>query len=477
MPSLDPDDWSDMRALGHRMIDDLFDRLAAIRERPVWRPIPPEARAAIRDEGLPVHGAGPQAAYRDFTRSVLPYELGNTHPRFMGWVHGGGNAVGMLAELLAAGLNANLGGRDHAPIEVERQVIRWSAEILGLPPDSAGLLVTGSSMANLVAVLTARHRAAGPGVREHGVGGHPLVGYASEAVHGCVPRAFDIAGLGTAALRRIGTDADGRLDPHALRAAIAADRAAGLQPFLVVGTAGGVDTGATDDLAGLAEIAAGAGLWFHVDGAFGAFARLSPSLRPLVRGIERADSVALDFHKWAQVPYDAGCFVVRDPGCQLGAFRQNLAYLTGVDRGVGGNTPWPADLGPDLSRGFRALKVWMTLKSFGTERLGEVVDECCAIARHLGALVEADERFELMVPVRLNIVCFRLRTSHPDPDWVNGELVKDLHEAGIAVPSTTMIGGRRAIRAAIVNHRTTRADVEALLDGLRHLSAAYHQFG
>ena len=469
MSGLDPDDWSELRSLGHVMLDDMFDRLQGLRETPVWQRMPDARRAELR-ETLPREGMPPARVYDEFRRLVAPYGVGNTHPRFMGWVHGGGTGIGMLAELLAGGLNANLGGRDHAPIEVERQVVRWAAEMVGMPPDSGGLLVTGSSIANMIAVLVARRHTAGAAVRTAGVGGLALVGYAGTSAHGCVPRAFDMAGLGSAALRQVECDAGHRISLPALERAVVADRAAGLRPFLVVGTAGAVDTGAVDDLAALSAFCRAQGLWFHVDGAFGALAALSPRLRGQLAGIEAADSLAFDFHKWAQVPYDAGCILVRDPTLQADTFRQNLAYLAGADRGVAANAPWPADLGPDLSRGFRALKVWMTLKTYGADRIGRMVEACCDVARHLAARVAREPLLELLAPVNLNIVCFRLLRDGADLDFLNGELVKDLHEAGIAVPSTTTIDGRRAIRAAIVNHRTTEADVDAMIDGLLMLA-------
>ncbi len=471
MAGLDPDDWQGLRALGHRMLDDMIDRLAAhgASAGPVWRPMPPEARQALRTT-LPRGPTDPAALYEAFQAQVVPYALGNTHPRFMGWVHGGGTGIGMLAELLAAGLNANLGGRDHAPIELERTVIAWAAEMVGMPVTSSGILVTGSSMANMIAVLVARRAAAGPAVRAEGVGGRGLVGYAGASAHGCIPRAFDLAGLGTGALRMVPLDADRRLSMAALAEAVQRDRAAGLTPFLVAATAGTVDTGAIDPLEAVAAFCAEQRLWFHVDGAFGALAALSPTIRPRLRGIERADSLAFDFHKWAQVPYDAGCILVRDGQAQADTFAQTLAYLSREDRGAAANAPWPCDLGPDLSRGFRALKIWMTIASYGADRMGELVDRSCAVARHLASRIEAEPFLELLAPVTLNIVCFRVCQGDGDLDHLNGELVKDLHESGIAVPSTTVIDGKRAIRAAIVNHRTTEHDVDLMIDGLLELA-------
>ncbi len=455
--SLDPEDWSALRVLGHRMLDDMVDHLAGLRDGPVWQPPP---NGETWQQPLPRAPQDLASVYQQFRRDVLPYSVGNLHPGFMGWVHGGGTAVGMLAELLAGGLNANCGGRNHAPIAVERQVIAWAAEMLGMPASTAGLLVTGTSMANLIAVLVARRAALGAGVRTGGLGGAKLVAYASDAAHGCVPRAMDMAGLGMDALRSVAAGPDGSMNVAALAAAIAADRSAGCQPFLVVGTAGSVDTGAVDDLAGLAECSRANGVWFHVDAAFGALAMLSPAQRPLLRGIEQADSVAFDFHKWAQVPYDAGCILVREQARALDAFAQDAVYLRRETHGLAGGHPWPCDLGPDLSRGFRALKVWMTLAAYGADALGCVVGRCCALAQHLGAAVAAQPALELLVPVRLNIVCFRVRDLD---DAGNAALVVRLQKAGAFAPSTTRVAGRLAIRAAIVNHRTATCDVDGLL--------------
>ena len=463
--SLDPDDWSELRGLGHRMLDDMIDHLANLRDGPVWQPPPTGERW---QQPLPHAPQDVAALYEQFRRDVLPYSVGNLHPGFMGWVHGGGTAVGMLAELLAGGLNANCGGRNHAPIAVERQVIAWAAEMLGMPPSTAGLLVTGTSIANLIAVLVARRQALGAAVRSGGLAGARLVAYASEAAHGCIPSAMDMAGIGTDALRTTPANPDGAMDLAALDAAIMRDRAAGLQPFLVVATAGSVDTGAVDDLAAVAERSQAHHLWFHVDAAFGALAMLAPALRPMLRGIERADSVAFDFHKWAQVPYDAGCILVRDPAHALAAFAQDVNYLKRETRGLAGGQPWPCDFGPDLSRGFRALKVWMTLATYGTDRLGEVVQHCCGLARRLGAHIEAEPRLELLAPVRLNIVCFRVRALD---DAGNAALVVRLHELGHVAPSTTRVGGHLAIRAAIVNHRTAEVDVDGLVGAVLNQSA------
>ena len=466
---LDPVDWASDRAQAHRMLDDMLDHLQGLRDGPVWRPMDDQARGAFRS-GLPWAGQGIAATHDDFMRQVLPYAVGNSHPRFMGWVHGGGNLAGMLAEMLAAGLNANLGGRDHAPIEVERQVARWMAELFGFPAGASGLFVTGTSMANLIAVLAARAATLGADCRVDGVGeaGAGLTAYASEAAHGCIAKALDITGLGSGALRKIATLPDGGIDPHALAEAVAADRAAGLDPFLIVGTAGTVDTGAVDDLTALADIAARERLWLHVDGAFGALAALAPELKPLLAGIERADSIAFDFHKWGQAPYDAGFVLVRDAKRHKAAFASAAPYLERRPRGLAAGEPWPCDFGPDLSRGFRALKVWFAFKAYGASAMGEAIAATCRAARTLGARIDAERDLERLAPVTLNIVCFRFKGS----DALNAEIVVRLQEAGLFAPSTTTLGGRLCIRAALVNHRTTVEDALALADEVLRLGSA-----
>jgi aromatic-L-amino-acid decarboxylase len=468
--TLDPQDWTDLRALGHRMLDDMIDYIANIRERPVWQPIPDVVRAQFREE-LPRGANEPADVYRAFTDFIAPYATGNVHPGFMGWVHGGGSAVGMLAEMLAAGLNANLGGRDHIPIEVERQIVDWVRQMFGFPAGASGLFVTGTSMANLMAVLVARTCALGKQVRRHGIGdqGARLTAYTSKAAHGCITKAMDIAGFGSDALRCVATDDSHRIAIVALREQIARDRAAGLTPFLVVGSAGTVDIGAIDDLDSVAALCRKEELWFHVDGAFGALGILSPELAPRLAGIESADSIAFDFHKWGQVPYDAGFLLVRDGERHKDAFAAPAAYLRRETRGLAAGSEWPCDLGVDLSRGFRALKTWFTLKTYGTDRLVAIIARSCRLASYLEARVRAEPRLELLAPVHLNIVCFRYRAD--DADRVNREIVVNLQESGIAAPSTTTLDGRLAIRCAIVNHRTDACDIDALVTAVLEFGA------
>ncbi|GIZ52698.1 pyridoxal phosphate-dependent decarboxylase family protein [Noviherbaspirillum aridicola] len=465
--SLDPTDWNELRAQGHRMLDDMFDHMAGLRQKPVWQPAPQEVRDAFR-EPLPRQPTPLAEVHARFLDEILPYGIGNAHPGFMGWVQGGGTAVGMLAEMLAAGLNANLGGRDQIPVEVERQVLHWVRELFGFPDEASGLFVTGSSMANMIAVLVARTGALGTGVRKTGLAasGRRLTAYASVAAHQCVSQAVDLCGLGTDALRLIPVDALGRMDTVALEAAIAHDRRQGFTPFIIVGSAGTVDIGAIDPLPALADIAAREGLWFHVDGAYGALAMLSPEIAPRLAGLERADSIAFDFHKWAQVQYDAGFILVRDGRLHHDSFASPAAYLARETRGMAANSPWLSDFGPDLSRGFRALKTWFAIQAYGSERLGEVISHGCRLAQDLKQRIESEPRLELLAPVGLNIVCFGYRCE--EADEVNREIVIALQESGLVAPSTTIVNGRLAIRAALFNHRTRQQDIDTLVEAVLH---------
>ena len=467
---LDPSDWDAFAATAHDALDRALGRLRRVRDGPVWRPATPEVRAAF-DDALPRAPGDLESVLADVERLVAPYVVGNTHPRFFGWAHGAGTPVGVVAELIAAALNANCGGRDHIGPVVERQIARWAAEAFGFPAESSGLLVTGASQANFLGLLVARDAALGHEVRDEGLigRGRRLCAYASAEAHGCVSQAMELAGVGSDFLRRIETDEAGRMRLDRLRDAVGADRAAGLTPFLVVGTAGAVNFGAFDDLAGLADIAAAERLWLHVDGAFGALTTLSPALRPLTRGLERAQSVAFDFHKWAHVPYDAGFLLVRDPAAHKGAFAAPAPYLARAPRGLAAGDDWPCDYGPDLSRGFRALKVWLTFQVLGADAIAAAIEANCAAARRLADLVTASSRFELAAPVPLNIVCFSIKG---DADGaLNRELVMRLQERGLAAPSITRLGGRAVARVAVFNHRTSFADIDAVFADAEHIAA------
>ncbi len=462
--SLDPEDWQAMHKLGHQMVDDMMTYLETVRERPVWEPIPANVRAFFT-QTLPVEPHGAERAYEEFTKYVLPHPLGNIHPRFWGWVIGTGTPFGMLAEMLAAAMNPNLGGADHVANLVELQVLSWCKEMLGYPAESSGLLVSGGSMANLVGLAVARNTQAAFDLRGQGLQASPkrMVLYGSTEMHSSIQKAVELLGLGSEFLRQIPVDAQFQIDVPALTAAISQDRAAGHQPFCIVGNAGTVNTGAIDPLDTLADICEREKLWFHVDGAFGALAALSPELRPLVKGMERADSLAFDMHKWMYMPFEVGCILVRREQDHRLAFSLTPAYLSHTERGLAGGAVWFSDYGIQLSRGFRALKAWMSIKEHGIEKYGRLIQQNVDQARYLADLVKATPDLQLLATGPLNIVCFRFTVegwNDTTLDCLNQELLIQTHESGIAVPSYTTIDGKYALRVSVTNHRSRREDFD-----------------
>jgi len=471
--SLDPEDWEALRRLAHRAIDDGFAHVRSIRERPVWQ-MPPESIVARLKGPAPRAPLGAEAAYGDFRELVLPYPLGNLHPRFWAWYMGNGTPFGAVADFLAALVNPNMGGGNHIANHVEAQVIEWSKEIVGFAADSSGLLVSGGSVANFVGLAVARNVHAGIDVRAEGVAAipRPLVTYASVEVHSCVQKAIESLGLGAKSLRKVPVDADYAIDLAALRRMVEQDRAAGLQPFCVVGNAETINTGATDDLDAIADLCAREKLWFHVDGAIGALLALAPQHRHLVRGMERADSVTIDFHKWMHVPFEAACVLVRDRKAHRETFALTPEYLEKTERGLASGAHWFSEYGLQLSRGFRALKIWMSIKEHGLDRFGRLIDRNIAQAHELAQLIRAEPRLELVAPVHTNIVCFRYNPGGLDAGALNAlnqELLIRLHESGVAAPSYTTLGERYCLRAAIANHRTTSADLPVLVHAVTEI--------
>jgi len=470
--SLDPSDWEALRRFAHAALDDALDYVKSVRDRPLWIPVPESVRAALA-EPVPVASHDLEEVYQDFLRLILPYSVGNIHPRFFGWVHGAGLPSGIVAEIMESAMNANCGGRNHCGIYVERTVIDWCKSIFNFPPEAGGVLLTGTSMANLTGLAVARNFRACRELRMKGLQSHPrrLVAYASAEVHESVTRAMEILGLGREALRKIPVDSCFRMDIVALQNAIDQDRQAGAEPFCVIGTAGTVNTGSIDDLASLATLCSEDGLWFHVDGAFGALSVLSPDIKPRLSGIERADSIAFDFHKWMHIQYDAGCLLVRNSKQQHQTFAMNPDYLQHTARGLAGGGEWPCDLGPELSRSFRALKIWFAIKHHGIEAFARAIAKNCEQVQYLAGLLRSAPDVQLMSPPSLSIVCFRF---HP-PDWsdswldrLNEDVVADLQESGIAAPSSTRIHGAVSIRVNITNHRTEKEDLDLMFESAIH---------
>ena len=456
-----------VRRLGYGAVDLAAEHRAGLLDRPVFGKIGDAAPSF--DEPLPETGEPIERVLAAVRERILPRAFGNSHPRFFAFINATADPVGIVADYLAATMNSNCWGGDHAAIHVERQVLRWLAAILGLPEASEGILTSGGSMANFTALATAR-RAMAPGVREDGFAGtEPLVVYVSDEVHNCVDKAVDLLGIGWKQLRKIPTDERYRIRVDLLKQAIAEDRRAGRKPAIVVGNAGTVNTGAIDPLDELADLCAKERLWFHADGAYGAMATISPRLKPLFRGLERADSVAADPHKWLYVPYEAGATLVREPGRMAEAFQRPAPYLVhDPDSPVRGPVSFN-ERGPELSRSFKALKVWMGLKHHGTAGYARAVEHDIAMARALADAVSAHGDLELLAPPVLSIVGFRYRPSRrslaePELDLLNRRIVNRLVGSGAFFLAPTLLKGRTAMRVAIVNFRTREEDVRALVE-------------
>ena len=453
-------DWEAFRAEARRMLEAALDQMQTASDHP-WQPVPEDIDARYAIDGM-AHGAG--AAVDQILSDVMPYHGGNTHPRFWGWVQGSGLPSDMIASVAAAAVNANMGGRDHGANYMERAVVDWTRARMGLPEGASGILVTGTSQATVIAFQAARLRVLS-GLRKTGQGGVRLTAYAGEGVHNATLKAVELLGIGSDNLRKVPL-VDGQNDCAALAEMVAADKATGALPFLVVGTAGSVDLGLFDDLNALADAAADLGLWLHVDGAFGAWTRIADEpYRSLSNGIGRADSIALDFHKWMYVGYDCGMALLRDEAEHRAAFAARPSYLEGAERGLAGGEPWFCDYGIDLSRGNRALKVWTALKTYGAAAFGEAITLNCQLAQVMGQQVEAEHRMALAAPVVSNVCVFTARADLPvqAQSDLNARIAQRLQESGEAVFSTTRVGDVVMLRAAITNHRSRVADVEAAI--------------
>lgn len=465
--TLDPTSWDEFRRVGHEAVDAIADYLDGVRQRPVCPDIPDDVRRRF-DAPAPSAAVGIDGAYREFVETVLPYPHGNIHPRFWGWVLGTGSAAGVIGEMLSAAMNNNTGFGDNAAIHLERQVIRWLRDAIGYAPEAGGILVGGCTIANIVGLAVARNQGAGVDVRQQGVSAAgPLAVYGSTETHSSNHRALELLGLGRDAFRAVGVDADYRVRVDELRARIEADVAAGIRPVAIIATAGTVNTGAFDDLDAVAEVAREFGIWLHVDGAFGALAGLAPALKHLTSGIERADSVAFDLHKWLHVPYDVGAVLVRDRRVHHDNYRMLGAYLSAFDSRLASGPINFMEHGLQMSRGFRAAKVWMTIKAYGLETLGSLIAQNVDQARYLAERVDAHPRLERLAPAPLNIVCCRYVApglSDEELDDLNRRIVERLHDDGVVAPSFTVLGGRFVIRAAITNHRSRYEDFDLLID-------------
>jgi len=464
-------DAAEFRRVGHALVDRLAEALASIPGRPVTRDEPPAAvRAALGlDAPLPQQGVDAGGLLGDLVEPLFDHSLFNAHPRFFGYITAPPAPIGVLGDLLAAALNPNVGSRVLSPVatEIEAQTVRWIAELIGFPGTS-GLLVSGGNMANFAGFWAARAARAPWNVREAGLqAGAALRVYASAETHTWIQKAADLAGLGTAAIRWIAVDAEQRMDVRALESAIAEDRRAGHLPFLVVGTAGSLSTGAIDPLDRLADVCRAHGLWFHVDGAYGGCAAAVDAAPPALRALALGDSVAVDPHKWLYAPLEAGCLIVRDPDALRHAFAYHPPYYHFDERVTNF-----VEMGPQNSRGFRALKVWLALRHAGAAGYRRMIADDIDLARDLAQRASAHPELELATQ-SLSITTFRFVPRDLRPavgtdaaerylNELNAALLEDLQRGGEVFVSNAVVGGRYVLRACIVNFHTGPDDIAAL---------------
>lgn len=470
--TLDPENWENFRILGHKMLDDMLDYLRDIRKQPVWQPIPNKVKLIFKSP-LPMEGKDRERIYEEFKENILPYPLGNIHPRFWGWVVGSGTPFGLLAEMLAATMNTNAAGGEQVASYVEEQVIEWAKDMLDYDPNASGVLVSGGSMANFIGLTVARNTKADYNIKKEGLrrSNKDLLFYGSKEMHDSNDRAIQLLGLGINSLRKIPVNERYEIRVDVLRETIEADIEAGFKPICIIGCAGTVNTGAIDDLNALADLAREFNMWFHIDCAFGVWCKLSSQFRKLVEGIERGDSIAFDFHKWMYINYEVGCVLVKNRKEHFEAFNFAADYATHQDRGAasGDTKLWYGFYGLQLSRCFRALKIWMSIKEHGINKYSRLIEQNIQQALYLTDIIESEEKLELLAPTSMNIVNFRYNDGNSDIDAlnkINEEILFQLQEKGIFVPSNTMINGNFSLRVAITNHRSRREDFEALINSI-----------
>jgi aromatic-L-amino-acid decarboxylase len=465
--------WSEFRELGHRLVDQLADRLANIAAGPVVRDESPAVvrRAFASEQTLPAAGCDPAVLLEDTTRLLFDHSVFNAHPRFFAYITSSPAPIGILGEFLAAALNQNVGAWRLAPLatEIEKQTVRWIAELIGMPAGGDGLLVSGGNMANFVGVIAARAAKAGEHIRRVGLshGGPRLLLYTSIETHTWVQKAADLFGLGTDAIRWIATDDQQRMDARELNRQVEQDLADGGRPFLVVATAGSVSTGAVDPLSEIAAICRAHDLWFHVDGAYGALAANVPGAPPSLQALREADSVAVDPHKWLYAPLEAGCVLVRNPNALRNAFSYHPPYYQFDEQVLN-----YFDHGPQNSRGFRALKVWLALQQVGRRGCLEMMGDDMLLAQHLHRCLEDHPDFEA-TSHNLSITTFRYVPRDLAPrrgiesverylGELNQQLLAAVERSGEAFLSNAVIGQTFVLRACVVNFHTSLGDIEAL---------------
>jgi aromatic-L-amino-acid/L-tryptophan decarboxylase len=469
--TLDPDDWDEFRESGHKVFDDMLDMLQGAGDTPIWRDISDKAIEALGTV-VPHKPQGLDAVLSSFRQNIEPFMPGNHHPRYWGWANGAGTAYGLISTMLNTAYNANNIRHRHAGAWVELQVLDWFKDILKFPCESCGLLTSGGSMANFAGLSAARTAMTGAESRQYGIAWSGVKGYtvyASSQTHFSVAKAWDQLGMGYANARKIAVDAEDRLDLVALKKQIAADRRDGYSPIAIVGTLMTVGTGAIDPMGDIADLAQDEKLWFHVDAAIGVALAFSDKYKHLAIGVERADSIAFDLHKWLQQPYDVGAVLVRHADGLKNAFSFDAPYLREIKGSVADPPVAFSDLGLELSRANRALPVWFSMQIHGVEAFGRVVEHNIDLAQYLVEQVSKAPSLQLLAPAPLNIVNLRFEppgAAEAGLNQLNEEILRQLHRRGIAVPSPTTIDGKMSIRVCIINHRTRKKDIDILVKAI-----------
>ena len=467
-------DRKEFRKIGYQLIDSIADLFESFDNRPVTPGDSPlKLQELLGDLPLPENGTPSEDLFRQCTEMIIDHSLFNGHPKFLGYITSSPAPLGVLADLLASAVNPNVGAHILSPVatEIEKQTIRWLAELIGVSPDYGGILVSGGNMANLTAFLAGRTAKAGKNIKKSGLSQSkkPLIIYCSKATHTWIDKAADLFGIGTDAIHWIPTDSANRIDLNILEETIEKDFANGDQPIMVIGTAGDVSTGVVDDLEGIGSICEKYNLWFHVDGAYGIPAAIVPELKGLFNGIEKADSIAMDPHKWLYSPLEAGCTLVKDPQHLLDTYSSHPEYYK-FDTGLEGEARNFYEYGFQNSRGFRALKVWMVLQQIGRKGYESMIREDVDLARLLFDIADQHPELEA-ISHNLSITTFR----YVPPDYSSGpenheeslnklnqELLTKLQIGGEAFVSNAVVNKKYCLRACIVNFRTSEKDIHEL---------------
>ena len=454
----------EFRRLGYAMIDAIATQLAAINDAPVRRPVPADLRETLMHSPIPQTGNDPAAILQYIAETVFAYPMGNASPRFFAWVNSPPAPLAILADLMASAQDPSVAGGDHSATYIEHGVLNWLKQIVHYPESAGGLLTSGGSMANLIGLTVMRHVKTSGTIRTRGFADQsaPMVIYTSVQGHSCIEKAIQLLGFGSDYLRKIPVDADYRMDLVALRAQIAADRSAGLNPVCIVVSVGTVNTGAIDPIDAIADVCEAENLWLHLDGAYGAVGILADQARELYTGIERADSLALDPHKWLYVPIECGCALVKDSQAMRDTFSLVPPYLHD-DKAL----PWFSEFGIQQTRGFKALKLWAMIEQLGVEGYRALITRDVTLAKYLQAKIADRSDFALVAAGPLSITCFRYAPENlqeAEVDRLNRRIAETVQAEGQAFLTTTELNGRTVLRACIVNFRTTETDLDCLLN-------------